>query len=105
LLGDAYYSGTKSITLYIDMGCLPDFEPKLRRFTQCMHRQTIILSIQNPMTIEATDQLMKIVNQSWPKNVLFGISYDYSEHLDIGPDDHKALFQHLKSIVVNPLIQ
>jgi hypothetical protein len=59
-----------------------------------MHRQTIILSIHIPMTIEATDKVMNITKQSWPKNVVFGIHYDYTDdaNVAISENDHKSLF-------------
>jgi hypothetical protein len=90
-----YFSGTKSITLYFDLDRLSEVEQKVRRFIQYMCRQTIILRIHIPLTIEATDQLMSIiVNQSWPKNVAFSIAYDYNDDRndDWDENDHQALF-------------
>jgi hypothetical protein len=34
----AFYSGTKSITIHVDLDSLPNVEQKVRRFIRRMHR-------------------------------------------------------------------
>jgi hypothetical protein len=59
------------------------------------------------MSVKSTDQLVNIANQQWPKNVVFGVLYDYTddEYDELTEEEHRVLFEHLRGVVVHPRIK